>query len=453
MQSFFTQAIASEKAGQIDLAESLYKTVLEHSSDHVPSLYNLATLYAKKNNYSQAILYYQRATTLAPGLAAAHYNLAICWMKTQHTQEAVQCLRAAVAIDSQHAGASHLLGGILLRQGEWEEAAHWLEQAVQADPNDSASYVHWGMALWHQGQVAQAQTALLQAIALHTALPEAYYHLGVIALSAGEWDKATHYFEETIARDAHHFAAFYNLGLIKKRQQQPKLAGFFWEKAHALDPAHEGLNFLRASLGQGKALTTAPRSFVETLFDVYAPTYETHVTDGLQRNVAAHLAALYRDAGGQQMPVGWDLGCGTGLSAQQFQAYASSWVGVDVSAEMLQRARAKAIFAELHQADILYFLRAAHQPAGLIILSDVLNYVGDTTALWPLIAMHLQPGGWVAASVEVGPPGVHLSSQARFTHHPAEIVALLAAQGLSLCGQAEHCYQGSNIWFLLARRV
>ncbi len=76
------------------------------------------------------------------------------------------------------------------------------------------------------------------------------------------------------------------------------------------------------------------------------------------------------------------------------------FTGVDLSSRMLAHARAKRIYAELRESDIVTDLATHQERWPLIVAADVLCYFD---ALEPLLAqVHeaLEPGGWFVFSVE-----------------------------------------------------
>jgi len=68
-----------------------------------------------------------------------------------------------------------------------------------------------------------------------------------------------------------------------------------------------------------------------------------------------------------------DLGCGTGMVAENFLDKAGEIDGVDLSPKMLEHAQAKGVYANLFLSDVLEFLEGPNvRPAGydLILSAD-----------------------------------------------------------------------------------
>jgi trans-aconitate 2-methyltransferase len=95
----------------------------------------------------------------------------------------------------------------------------------------------------------------------------------------------------------------------------------------------------------------------------------------------------------------WDLGCGTGEHAAVLAARhpgARVW-GLDTSAEMLAKARARDAPVAWVQGDIAAF--DPPEPPDLIFTNAALQWVGDHEALFPRLVATLAPGGVFACQV------------------------------------------------------
>jgi predicted TPR repeat methyltransferase len=128
-----------------------------------------------------------------------------------------------------------------------------------------------------------------------------------------------------------------------------------------------------------------------------------------------------------------DLGCGTGLAGMALRDLAGRLEGVDLSARMLARARARGLYHSLDKADLVTTLAAGDAAYDLIVAADVLIYLGDLARVFSGAAGRLVPGGRFAFTLEkAGTPGWHLQPCRRYAHHPATIAAWSAAAGLEI---------------------
>ena len=96
-----------------------------------------------------------------------------------------------------------------------------------------------------------------------------------------------------------------------------------------------------------------------------------------------------------------DLGCGTGLVGLAIgDLPIGPLTGVDLAPRMLAEARAKGLYAELREGDIVQELKVSGQTWPLIIAADVFCYFEGLDDIFSAIYHSLEAGGWFVFSVE-----------------------------------------------------
>ena len=153
----------------------------------------------------------------------------------------------------------------------------------------------------------------------------------------------------------------------------------------------------------GKNPERATTQYVESLFDGYANKFDTHLLQGLKYETPEKLVALV--AQHATLPAEkWnvlDLGCGTGLAGAAIAPFARHLVGVDLSAKMLEKARARNLYQRLEHLDLLTMMRGEQASSyDVIIAADVFIYIGKLDEVIGEIKRLLCPGGVVAFSIE-----------------------------------------------------
>jgi predicted TPR repeat methyltransferase len=106
---------------------------------------------------------------------------------------------------------------------------------------------------------------------------------------------------------------------------------------------------------------------------------------------------------------------------------------------MLEAARARGIYAELHQEDLLDHLPRRAAAFDLIAAADVLNYLGELAPALAGMATALALGGLAAFSLETGESGTPfaLGAGLRYRHDPDHVARLAAAAGFSELAREE----------------
>lgn len=438
IEKYFQKAIDSQKNEKPDMAITLYKEILEIDPKHSASLYNLATLYAQRREYTTAQQHYDQLIAHEPDFVRAYYNSAFCQLQQKNVLQAENLLQEAVLLVPEYSAARHLLGSLLFKKGDYEKAHEHFLLALEHDSENGELLNHLGMACLHVGEFEQAEDYLKRSITFMPYLAEAQYHLGVIYLKRGEYELAQKQFQEAVDRDPEHFGAWYNLGLLYKQQDFFKLADECFGKAQAIKPDSEMLAFLRAAVNPVMQAQQPPEGFVQELFDCYASHYETQLIETLNYQVPAQLHHSFV----QHVAVSpnslniVDLGCGTGLVGEHFRPLAKNLRGIDLSSQMLALARQKNIYDDLCQADILQALdQFSPESIELFIAADVLGYLGNLQNLFTKIYSALKPEGYWLFSIETGEQDYALSSRVRFTHSPKYIQNLCAQLGFHIIHQ------------------
>lgn len=226
----------------------------------------------------------------------------------------------------------------------------------------------------------------------------------------------------------------------------------------------------------GANVQRAPASHVASLFDCYAPKFESHLIDTLQYrtpDVLMEAVLSAADEVGSSMGTNsacqrkyWgcclDIGCGTGLMGPLLREHVGSLRGVDLSEKMIAKAREKGVYDELVVDDIERFLRqqqGARNTCELIVAADVLVYLGDLTPLFTLCASMAAPGCLFALSTEQqGAGGVPSDAEnnrgyvatltGRFQHEKEYVVRAATDSGWSLVSCTEEtirCNAGQPI--------
>ena len=83
-----------------------------------------------------------------------------------------------------------------------------------------------------------------------------------------------------------------------------------------------------------------------------------------------------------------DLGCGTGGAGAWLKDYARSLVGVDLSDNMVELARKKMLYQELHVQPLNAYLQTCTKTFDLVVAADVFSYVGQLEETFRQVRKH-----------------------------------------------------------------
>lgn len=213
-----------------------------------------------------------------------------------------------------------------------------------------------------------------------------------------------------------------------------------WRQMLRLDAGDRfGAQLKLACLGLTETPDAPPAAYVESLFDDFAPRFETSLVERLDYHAPQLLARAIADTlgpDGESIRHAVDLGCGTGLMGEHLRARASFLEGVDLSAGMLKRAEAKRIYDRLEKGDVAAADCLGLEPgrADLAVAADVYIYLGDLAAAFALAGRLLEPGGLFAFTVEAhdGAEDYALRPSLRYAHSRDYLTRALAAAGFEV---------------------
>lgn len=259
-----------------------------------------------------------------------------------------------------------------------------------------------GLALLEDSQLAEAAEAIRAAIELDPRDAESHFALGQ-ALEAADGDAAAAY-----------------------------------RTALELDPGdHMGAAVRLALIGAAPVPAQLPEAHVRTLFDQYAPRFDTALVEKLRYRGPE----LLRQAVDRAVPEGpldiLDLGCGTGLAGIAFADRRRRLDGIDLSPGMLLQALARKLYDRLEPGEIVAALADWPERYDLALAADVAVYIGDLAPLFAATRRVLRPGGLFALTLEAhdGADGAgwRLGDHHRY-QHSAAYLRDAAAAGFAVVG-------------------
>lgn len=252
------------------------------------------------------------------------------------------------------------------------------------------------------------------------------YQFAASLAADGDYPAAADLMAETMAHVPGWAAGWMALGDWAEQAGQTDRAANAFGQVLALDATDRFGAGLRLDLLRRVPVAEAmPAAFVETLFDQYAPRFETSLVGQLGYCGPDLLATALPGQLGRVL----DLGCGTGLMGQAIAGRCDWLEGWDISRQMLERARAKSIYHRLEKRDLS---RLAHgdERWDTILAADVFIYLGALERITGWVAHALSPGGTFAFTAEAGQgDGITLLPSRRYAHGEMYLRGLMSDAG------------------------
>jgi predicted TPR repeat methyltransferase len=391
-------------AGRLDTARPL----LAAARALAPSSSELVLASARLNlgagNWVQALQELDGGITNAPEHAGLRKCRADLRQRMGDFEGAARDAAEAVIADRNDPHAAAVLGAAMLDLGRTTDAVACFTEALTRAPTDLNFRQALASALENAGDVDRAFQVLVDGIALCPGNVSIRNEAIVLCVRRRDFRQAVRLAEMACSAGIGDATTYGIKGHALSSLGQQAEAAEAYKEALKLGPEDPYVRHLVVASGATPDAKRAPEDYVRTLFDGYADRFESHLLalgydiPGAIRNILLNHPRIM--AGMSLSPV-LDLGCGTGMVALAIgDLPLTSFTGIDLSPRMLAHAKAKRLYAELREGDIVTELATHEASWPLILAADVICYFGALEELIDLIHKRLQPGGWFIFSVE-----------------------------------------------------
>lgn len=404
-------------------------------SEQAVELKKKGDAYVREENYQQAVSCYQQAINISPQYPDALIGLGYALSEQGLMDNAAKYLQQVLSITPNNVDAHFMLGNIAHQKGDLQQAVVHYNKALQANPNFEFAYRKLCAIYQTLGNISSAKNILERGIAAipsstsllfdcaglyfsekdypnairllqnilklspsllaaHTNIANAYLHTNQFEAAISHLEKIT----QLTPNDAVAYENLANTYLKLERKEQALQA---FKEVLRIDPNSPFQHLVNAFSGQTTATATA--GYVENLFDSYAESFESHLTQKLHYNTPSLLVSLIHtnlDLKNNKLII-LDLGCGTGLFGKAIAPFANKIIGVDLSIKMLEKAKELNLYHRLEHQEVLAMMRQEPDSSyDLIAACDVFVYVGMLDEIVIEAKRLLRPNGIFAFSTE-----------------------------------------------------
>ncbi len=458
--------VQQQQAGNLGQAETLYRQVLGAEPNHPNARFRLAVICQMQNRMAEAVEQYRHLLRSQPGSAQAQNNLGLALAALGQLADAQACCteavrllpdcaefhnnlgtvhnslgahdqagaayRRALELKPQYPAAWNNLGKVHLTQNRLDDAVRCFQEALALQPCDAAVLTNMGSALLYQGKALEAANCYRQALRIRPDYAEAKQNMARVQEMLQKWQETAAHEAERLRRspeDANGHAALGDLYYYALGQHAE--AARCYHRVAELCPENARARFLADVLGGSSQLTRVPADHVGAMYDSYAGQFDQRSKQRGDCSPELLKSALGPAPFAPSLDV-LDLGCGTGLCGVILRGWARTLSGVDLSANMLAQAKARAIYDELIHGDLLATLQSSPGRFDLIVASDVLLFLGDLGPLFQAVHQALRPGGRFAFTIDAleGPGDFSMTPWAHFAHALAYVQNLAASTHL-----------------------
>ena len=338
--------------------------------------------------------------------------------------EAIDAFKKAISIKPDYADAYNNMGNALKGQGKLEEAIEAYDKVLSIKP-DTEAYYNMGNALKEQRKLEEAVEAFKKAISIKPDYAAAYNNMGTTLKDQGKPDEAIEAYKKAISIKPDYAEAYNNIGNTLIAEGKLEEAAEAYNKAIAIKPDYGSAKHMLSALS-GTTPKTAPREYVEELFDDYSEKFEDSLVNKLEYKTPKLIRnILIKSDSNKSLGSILDLGCGTGLFGLEIKDHCSKLEGIDLSNKMLSVAKQKNVYDTLSQSDIVEYLSSTPLDFDYYVALDVFIYVGDLSEIFRLIKSRNRKSGKLVFSTEHSEvDGYHILESGRYSHSKTYIESL-----------------------------
>jgi len=339
--------------------------------------------------------------------------------------------------DSFEQAKAHFFAALGRQQaGDFAEAERLYQASLALVPARASTLINLAAVQLRLARPADALASADAALAAEHGSVDALLHRATALAQLGQLQDARAAFQHLLAIDPHHAAAWSGLGTVLREAGRLDAAADAFREAlrHGGDDELNG--FYLASVQAGTTPPSPPADYVAGLFDQYAGEFDRHLVGQLgyqaHRQLVDRLIAT--QGGDARYASALDLGCGTGLCGPLVRPIVAALSGVDLSARMLDKARALGVYDRLVHADIVDFLAAGEDCFDLVLAADVFIYVGDLARVFALLERAMARGVFCFSveALDDDAADMRLLPSLRYAHSRRYLVGLATQHGFEV---------------------
>ena len=464
-QESYQKGLSALQKGDFYAAEQFFIEATQIEPDGFNHWNLLGVTYQLQKSWSKCYASWKQALHCKPDCIDTKLNLGIACIASSRPKEAEEVWLDILMTNPKHVQSLINLG-LFYRERARNQMAHDMWQRAFDEMPDNAKVQEWladvkgvlGMVAVASRKFDEAALLLKRAVMLDPEYAVLWGYLSELHFQKKEFKEAFATCSKALNIEPNNSNFHHTMGNILRMTGQDTEALKAYEKSRELGSRHPATYRAIAEL-KGEQIDEN-EDVIQQLFDQYAEDFDTELQGSLSYATPSRAYEVYAQYKAGVADSILDLGCGTGLSLLPFLSPESKTmsVGVDISSKMLDQAREKNIYSELHCASLRSFIQREHRRFGLVLCLDALVYLRNLEDIFVQSHTITQRGGHFVFSTEASDyTEPLLQSTGRYAHPRAYIQSILnkqhwcvvACQKTQLRKDGDHWIDG-DIWVIQA---
>jgi len=305
--------------------------------------------------------------------------------------------------------------------GQLDTAISCYEKALSIKPDYAEAHYNLGFSHHRLGQLDAAVRSYKKVVAIKPDYAKEHNNkiLSVIYFfTIGQIPDAIDTLEALIKDNPNDALLFNMIGGCYASLGQTDMAVKNYEQALAIKPDYSVPQHMFNAL-TGNTSKEPPKEYVKNLFDDYAERFDESLVEQLEYKLPFLMKELILklDSKRKTFEKVIDLGCGTGLTGKELRDISNNLTGIDLSRNMIAKARELDVYDRLIEGDIVDILSLSKEKYDLFIALDVFIYIGELTKIFKTVRNCCNKNALFIFSIETQEEdGYSLLKSARYAH-------------------------------------
>lgn len=272
---------------------------------------------------------------------------------------------------------------------KYASAIKYYAKILLLDSTDFPSVANTATAYFEMQKYVEAIPFFYKAISMDSDNPWWYNYMSQSMQKCGDFSNALDYAWKAVLLgkndNAHHLNLAYTIYETSDEIGRKKTDSYLkkWYEKFPQNPIAEQCY---KSYFYDKNFDTSNPEYIEELFDVFASDFDSVLADLNydSPNIIAQYLREYFNKKKREKLSFLDLGCGSGLCGKQLKKIfkKSTFIGVDISSQMLKKAKEKNVYDKLVKGNITDCFCSNNSLFDVVVASDVFTYFGELDSIF-----------------------------------------------------------------------
>jgi predicted TPR repeat methyltransferase len=375
------------RGDRLEEAQALYSAVLKAAPEHAEAMHYSGMVMHLQGLHEPALRLVRKSIKRMPKQAWPLNNLANILLRMERNEEALKAFDACLKLDPDHLEALLGSANLMRNRKQIALAEEVCKHAAHIAPQHAPAHLLLAKILLQRAKVNEGMQAYQRAADVHPQDSATKESIALILIAIEAHDHAKQFLREWLGLEPNNAYALHHLAALEGKQSPER----------------------------------ASDAYVASVFDGFAESFDqklAHLEYRAPSLVRQRIEALLpKPQANLQIA---DLGCGTGLCGPLLQPWAKSIIGCDLSAGMLEQAKAKACYDGLLHQELVAFMLERPKQFDLVISADTLCYFGALEAAIQAAQACMKPGAHLVFTVEAlnndAPVDFALQPNGRYAH-------------------------------------